>query len=195
MLERQREGRTGPPRPLQVKAPLLPCWGETQLLFSFRAGRIFPPVASALTLLPPGHPHPPTPHLPVLAIPTLGGTPLAHSLKCMYFISILGAPVASNLPSLLCGPYWHQHWQYEQVMYPGPRHPRLQSRFPLHQPRTSLPCPFLLPQEYQISVLSPLPLERTYMVLAFIVAYFAFPVYSEGLTLPAMFAPNVHTPD
>ncbi|OWK09742.1 hypothetical protein Celaphus_00006482, partial [Cervus elaphus hippelaphus] len=79
------------------------------------AGRIFPPVASALTLLPPGHPHPPTPHLPVLAIPTLGGTPLAHSLKCMYFISILGAPVASNLPSLLCGPYWHQHWQYEQV--------------------------------------------------------------------------------
>ena len=142
MLERQREGRTGPPRPLQVKAPLLPCWGETQLLFSFRAGRIFPPVASALTLLPPGHPHPPTPHLPVLAIPTLGGTPLAHSLQCMYFISILGAPVASNRPPLLCGPYWHQHWQYEQVMYPGPRHPRLQSRFPLHQPRTSLPCPF-----------------------------------------------------
>lgn len=194
MLERQREGRTGPPRPLQVKASLLPCWGETQLLFSFRACRTFPPVASALTLLPPGHPHPPTPHLPVLAIPTLEDTPLAQSLKCMYFISILGAPVARNLPPLLCGPYWHQHWQYEQVMYPGPRHPRLQSRFPLHQPRTSLPCSFPSTGVQNFCTFS-FTLESTYMVLAFILAYFAFPVYSEGLTLPAMFAPKVHTPD
>lgn len=142
MLERQREGRTGPPRPLQVKAPLLPCWGEAQLFFYLRASRAFPPVASTLTLLPPGHPHPPTPHLPVLAIPTLEGTPLAHSLKSMYLTSILGAPVARHRPPLLCGPYWHQPWQFEQVLYPGPRHPRPQSRLPLRQPRTSLPCPF-----------------------------------------------------
>lgn len=160
MLERQREGRTGPPRPLQVKAPLLSSWGEAQLLFSFRACRAFQPVASALTLLPPGHPHPPSPpHLPVLAIPALEGTPVAPSLKCMYLMSIFGAPVARNTSPLLYGPYWHQPRQYEQVMSPGPATPT-PSRVSLSiNPSLPYLTPFLLLFEYLISVVSPLPLN------------------------------------
>lgn len=72
VLERQREGRTGPPRPLQVKASLLARCVEAQLLFSFRflsglpACSFRPNIAPTRASTPPpppassrlGHPHP-----------------------------------------------------------------------------------------------------------------------------------------
>lgn len=63
VLERQREGRTGPPRPLQVKAPLLARRARHRSFSPSGLRRAFRPVASALTLLPPGHPHPPSPRI------------------------------------------------------------------------------------------------------------------------------------
>lgn len=119
---------------------------------------------------PSTHPHPP--HLTVLAIPTLEGTLLAPSVKCMYPISMFGVSVGRNLPLLLYGPYWHQPRQYEQVMYPAPRHPHRQSHFLSINPSHFYLAPSLLPYEYIISVVSPL---LPYIHSALIAAYFAFP--------------------
>lgn len=95
VLERQREGRTGPPRPLQVKAPLLARRGEALPLFSFGFSSGLPACGFRPHTAPTRASTPPLPpHLPVLAIPTPEGTPLAPSVKCMYLITVWGAPVA-----------------------------------------------------------------------------------------------------
>lgn len=52
-------GANRPPTAAAGKGTSLTPRGEAQLFFFFWACRAFPPVAFALTLLPPGHPHPP----------------------------------------------------------------------------------------------------------------------------------------